>query len=278
MKTAVITGATSGIGAAFAEILAARGYDLLLCGRREEKISNIASRLRLQHEGEVRVILAELSVESEVDRLVAEVRALPEVSMLINNAGFGAAGRFSENPSQHHRMLAVHVIAATRLIEAVLPSMKRRRSGSIINVSSVAAYFPMPTGATYAATKRYLNVFSESLHMELKPYGIRVQALCPGMTRTDFHSRSDEGRSIAKKNVLGWMEPSTVARRSLKRVSGRGVIYVPGLINKFLVRFLSCLPRRPYYWIVGKVLSIERFDYPRHHFPKKSRPEGGFSG
>ena len=253
-QTAVITGATSGIGAAFADILAARGYDLLLSGRREEKISSLASRLRLDHGGVVRIVLAELSVESDVNRLIAEIRTLPDVSILINNAGFGAVGSFSEHPSRHHRMLAVHVICPVRLIEAVLPSMKSHRAGSIINVSSVASYFPMPTGATYSATKRYLCVFSESLHMELKPYGIHVQALCPGMTRTDFHSRSDEGKSIARKNVLGWMDPATVARRSLKHISGNRVVYVPGLVNKFLVRFVSHLPRWLYYRIAEKAL------------------------
>lgn len=255
MRTAVITGATSGIGAAFAEILAAEGYNLLICGRREAKITSFASELILRHSVEVRVLLAELSMESEVDRLVAEIQELQEVSMLINNAGFGMAGYFSENPVRHHEMLAVHVVAPIRLIEAVLPSMKRNRRGSIINVSSVASYFPTPKGSTYSATKQYLNTFSESLHMELKPHGIRVQALCPGMTRTDFHMRNHEGKEIEKKNVLGWMNPETVAKRSLRHVSSERVIYIPGVVNKLLVRVVSHLPRRLYYRIAEKLLS-----------------------
>jgi short-subunit dehydrogenase len=200
----------------------------------------------------VRVALAELSDERDVDRLIKEISGLPEISALINNAGFGFAGYFTDNADLHMRMLAVHVTAPVRLTAAVLPAMKRRGSGLIINVSSLASFFPMPKGATYAATKQYLNVFSESLQMELKPYGISIQALCPGMTRTDFHSRDDYGRKTAQRYPLGWMRPETVVRRSLKHVGGRPVVYIPGLMNKVIGRILSHVPKRIYYSVIQR--------------------------
>jgi short-subunit dehydrogenase len=163
------------------------------------------------------------------------------------------AGYFTEHPEAHRRMLEVHVVVPLRLIAAVAPGMKERRNGLIVNVSSVAAFFPMPEGSTYAATKRYLNTFSESLYLELRPYGIKVQSLCPGMTRTDFHSRNDKGRQIANRNILGWMSPETVVRKALRHAAGPKVVYIPGLKNKILVGVVSRLPRRLYYRIASQI-------------------------
>jgi short-subunit dehydrogenase len=251
---AVITGATSGIGAAFAVQLAAEGYRLLLCGRRKEKIAHLAAELTRRYGVETRPFIAELSTPDEVARLAEEVGRLPEVAVLINNAGFGMAGYFTEDPVRHLEMLHVHVTAAMKLIAAAVPSMKAMHRGLIINVSSVAAYFPSPKGSTYSATKRYLITFSESLHMELRSFGIRVQALCPGMTRTDFHMRNEEGREIEKKNIIGWMNPEKVAKLSLEHARRKSGIYVPGWKNKLLVRILSHLPRRLYYRLAASVM------------------------
>lgn len=250
---AVITGATSGIGAAFAAQFAAKGYDLLLCGRREAKIRKLAADLAAAHGIKTEVVLAELSNEQDVSRLLSAITVLNPVTALVNSAGFGMAGYFTENPDANMNMLAVHVIAPLKLIAAVAPVMKGRRKGIIINVSSVAAFFPMAKGATYSATKKYLNTFSESLYMELRPFGISVQALCPGMTRTDFHSRDDEGREVARRYFLRWMKPETVARKSLNRIDRKTVVYVPGLLNKFLARVVSHLPRRLYYRLAARI-------------------------
>ncbi len=247
-KTAVITGATSGIGAAFAREFAARGYNLFLTGRRIERITAFANELKAAYGVDVAVSIVELSDKEQVDRLIAEISEIPAVTALVNNAGFGKAGVFAGNRDLHHAMLMVHVVAAMRLIDAVVPRMIDARQGTIINVSSVAAYFPLPGNSTYSATKRYLITFSESLHSELAPYGIHVQALCPGMTRTDFHARmGDEGKRIVKRYFFGWMNPERVVKLSLRRLSGRRVIYIPGHVNKILVRVISRMPRRLYY-------------------------------
>ncbi len=254
MKTAVITGATSGIGASFSRILAAQGYDLLITGRRKEKLSAFAEKLRAEHGITVKVSIVELSDATQVDGLIEEIGSLPEVSLLINNAGFGDAGLFSGNAGRHHMMLAVHVVAAVRLAGAVIPRMIAAGSGAIINVASVAAFFPMPGSSTYSATKRYMITFSESLHMELAPHGISVQALCPGMTRTDFHERMGEaGKLIEKRYIFSWMAPDKVAKLSLRRLRSRRVVYVPGLFNKFLVRFATKIPKRLYYFAAMKI-------------------------
>jgi uncharacterized protein len=254
-KTAIITGATGGIGAAFAREFAALGCNLFLTGRREEKIKALANELEARYDVDTAVSIVELSDEKQLDRLVEEIGEIPAIAALVNNAGFGKAGGFSGNQDRHHAMLMVHVSAAMRLTGTVVPRMVESRSGTIINVSSVSAYFPLPGSATYSATKRYLVAFSESLHMELAPYGIYVQALCPGMTRTDFHARmGEEGKRIEKQYFLGWMKPEKVAKLALRRISSRQVIYVPGLVNKVLVRFVSRIPRRFYYWLSSAAL------------------------
>ena len=157
-------------------------------------------------------------------------------------------------------MLMVHVLAAMRLTNAVAPRMVDSRSGLIINVSSLAAYFPLPGSATYSATKRYLINFSESLHMELASYGVHVQALCPGMTKTDFHMRmGEDGKRIERQYILGWMKPEKVVKLSLRHVSSHHVVYIPGLVNKALVRIVSRIPRRLHYRLGRAIL---RKDHP----------------
>lgn len=253
-RTAIITGATSGIGAAYAGMLAEKGFDLFLTGRRKDKINAIARELREKYGVHVTVSIAELSDSSDVDRLIDEIASIPKIAMLINNAGFGNAGPFSEYPQQNFKMLMTHVTASVRLAAAVVPRMIESGDGVIINVASVAAFFPMPSSATYSSTKRYLVTFSESLHMELYAKGVRVQALCPGMTRTDFHERMGAaGENIKKRYFLNWMSPRKVARLSLRRLSSRRVVYIPGIVNKLLVVFGTKLPRTIYYRVVGKL-------------------------
>lgn len=253
-KTAVITGATSGIGAAFARILAQQGYDLLITGRRKEKIRAFAEELMAKNGVTVKVSIVELSDDSQLERLIEEIRALPDVSLLVNNAGFGKAGVVSGDLDRHLQMLKVHVFAAVRLTQSVVGRMIAAEQGAIINVASVAAFFPMPGSVTYSATKRFLVTFTEALHTELMTHGIRMQVLCPGMTRTDFHSKmGKEGQDIENRYPLGWMSPDKVAELSLKRLDSRRVVYVPGVMNKFLVRIVSKMPRCLYYPLVSRM-------------------------
>ena len=132
--------------------------------------------------------------------------------------------------------------------------MMEKRRGAIINVSSLASFFPMPGGTTYSATKAYLNSFSESLQMELSDFGIQVQALCPGMTHSDFHRKMGaHGDDIRKRYFLNWMDPDTVVRKSLRHLGSKRVLYIPGTINKAIARVMPKIPRRLYYPLVTKV-------------------------
>ena len=247
-RIGVITGATSGIGASFANILAERGYELLLTGRREAKIRSLAESLRNRHNVTVHVIIVELSDPGELESLVGEICKLPYVDILINNAGFGLAAKFHENEADHRSMLQTHIHSPERLIRLVLPGMMERRSGYIINVASVASFLPTPRGSTYSATKAYLVSISESIHMEVSKYGVRVQALCPGLTTTDFHSRErTAGDAIRERYRFAWADSDKVAAKSLSKLAKKKVIYIPGVVNKGLVLASRLMPRRLYY-------------------------------
>jgi short-subunit dehydrogenase len=187
---ALITGATSGIGAAFANRLAQEGFDLILHGRRQKELKERAENLERTYRTTVEIIFAELSRSEEMKKVEERIKGLDRLDMLINNAGYWEPGVFWEHsPDSLEAMIMVHDVAPVRFIRAALPRMLERNKGDIINVSSIGAYFNMITMENYGATKVYLISFTESLHVALMGTGIRVQALVPGMTATEFHSR-----------------------------------------------------------------------------------------
>jgi short-subunit dehydrogenase len=189
-KTVLITGASSGIGAAFARRLAAEQYDLVLVARRKERLRSLATELHQQFHVDVEVLVAELSCPGDMEHIEQRIGELGALDMLVNNTGFGIPGTFVENPVERYlEMIAVHVLATVRLCHAALPGMIARGQGTIINVSSLGAFLIAPSDETYCATKAYLNVFSEALQAELVGTGVRVQALCPGFTDTEFHDQ-----------------------------------------------------------------------------------------
>lgn len=252
-KTAVITGATSGIGAEFAKRLAQRGYDLVVTGRRMDVIKKMAGALSSEYGISVEVIKAELSDGKDMDRLIKHIKGLDSIEFLVNNAGFGTYDYFwKEKIEEQERMVAVHVTAAMRLAHAVLPSMIERGRGFIVNLSSLGAFLPLKINAVYGGSKAFLNIFSESLQMELADTGIRVQALCPGFTRTDFHGRIEKMQGdMGRLNKFYWMSPDSVVDYSLKRLEKGRVICIPGFRNRVLLRIASMLPRWLYIRLAG---------------------------
>ena len=254
---AVITGGTSGIGAAYAQALAVRGYDLVITGRRAEKLESVASQIKTQTGRRVETVILELGDGSLRAEFCNRLRQRSDVEILVNNAGFGLSAQFDpENAPHQLQMLEVHVRASLELIESVLPQMLGRRHGTIINVSSLASFFPMPRGSVYSASKAFLTVFSESLAMELHDEGIRVQALCPGMTRTDFHAQMGiAGKDITQRKLMIWMSPERVVFRSLRAMERGRVVCIPGIFNFVVARVLSHVPRRLYHWLVSRVRS-----------------------
>lgn len=255
-SSAVITGASSGIGAEFARVAAMNGLDLTITGRRRDKLEAVAERIRREQGRRVETMIVELADRDQRTELCAVLAQRDDIELLVNNAGFGVPGTFDEEAERQLDMLDVHARAPLELIKAVLPQMKRRGSGAIINVASVASFFPLPKASVYASSKAFLVVFSEALAMELSAFGIGVQALCPGMTRTDFHDRMGvSGRETSQRNLMGWKTPESVVAGSFAALRRGRVVYIPGIGNNLLVRTLSHLPRRLYYRLVQRLRS-----------------------
>lgn len=227
---ALITGASSGIGEAFARRLAAEGFDLTLVARREDRLRALAVELSATYGVSVDALKADLARDEDIARVSQVIEGASDLSLLINNAGFGTRGNFSEVPlSRHIDMIRVHDVASVALTWSALPGMVARGGGGIINVSSIAAFFPSGGGATYTATKAYLNNFSEALAGELYGTGVKVQALCPGFTYSEFHETLEyEGFDRGKIPDVLWMPAEEVVGESLAALNGDRVIVVPG--------------------------------------------------
>lgn len=237
---ALITGASSGIGAAFARELARRSHDLVLVARDGARLGAMARELEGQG-AKCEVLVANLVEPAALRKVEARLAASPPIDLLVNNAGFGSGDAFVLNDiEREEEMIRLHVIASVRLAHAALPGMLSRKGGGLVNVSSFAAFAPMPLGATYAATKAYLNSFSESLAAEVSAHGVHVQALCPGFTHTELHSRAH----LPKAGIPGflWMQPEAIVRASLDSL-GRKVICVPGLRYRALALLIRLSPR-----------------------------------
>lgn len=240
-RTALITGASSGLGEVFARRLAARGYNLLLTARREERLNKLRDELQAEHSITAEVFVADLAKAEDVDRLAGRIAELGSLDMLVNNAGFGTAGRFVEVDIERQTdMIQVHVLATVRLTRAALPGMLARGTGTIVNVSSVAGFLIGPGSATYCATKAYLTSFSQSLHTEVRRKGVRVQALCPGFVHTGFHDtpglETFERSQIPK---LLWLSADYVVDNSLKALQKNRAVCIPSWRYRLIVAATS---------------------------------------
>jgi len=236
---ALVTGASSGIGAVFARKLAARGFDLILVARRKDRLEHLASELR-----GAEVLVADLATDADIRRVEERITAETDLEMLVNNAGFGTQGRFWEAGLEvQDRMHRLHVIATLRLTHAALAVMLARAGGSIINVSSVAGLLHNPFSVSYGATKAWINSFTEALYVELKSAGspIRIQALCPGFTISEFHDVLGIDRSVIPRSL--WMSAEDVVESSLRGLEKNKVIVIPGWRYRWFVHFQQRLPR-----------------------------------
>ncbi len=240
-RWALITGASSGIGAEFAVQLAGRGMHLILAARSKEKMSSIARELNTRHGTRCHIVAIDLSDPDASRRLFDEIQRLEvEVELLVNNAGMGLIGQIeSTAPEEVRRLLNLNLLTLADLTYRVLPGMLIRKHGAIINVSSQAAFQPVAFMATYAASKSFILHFSEALWAEVRGRGVTITAVCPGATRTDFFD---------KAGAPGWLEkhssltPAKVVRTALKAMGKRRQYVVPGWKNyivTLLVRFMT---------------------------------------
>lgn len=239
-KTALVTGASAGIGKAFCSQLAARGYDLIVVARSTDRLEQLKADLEVQHKISVEVITADLTDSLDVQKVawrLSEPRRA--VDLLVNNAGYGLKKRFLDNDVQDE-ITALDILVRTVMVlsHAAAGSMKERGHGAIINVSSVAGF--MASG-TYAAAKSYVTVFSESLAGELAGTGVTVTALCPGFTRTEFHERA--GINHQGSPDFMWLEVDRLVRDCLSDVDKGKVVSVPGLQYKIITTLLRAAPR-----------------------------------
>jgi short-subunit dehydrogenase len=253
-KTALVTGATAGIGAAFARLLAREGHDLVLVARDEARLATTAAALASEFNIHCEILMADLSTEIGVAQV--EKRILdghPHVDVLINNAGFGIRDSFlSSGLKAELELLDVLVRAPMRLMHAVLPGMKDRNLGTIINVSSVAGW---TAGGSYSAAKSYLTVLSESLHTELRRTDLRILALAPGFTHTEFHSRANM-RMGALPEFL-WLDADKVVTKAWADAGMKKAISVPGRQYSF-ISMLARFGPRPLVRKLGMTVRIKQ--------------------
>lgn len=249
---AVVTGATAGLGRVFCERLAARGHDLLLVARDRARLDAVAAELSAAHGIVARVHAADLADEAAVEALAAVLGAEPRVGVLVNNAGFGTKGSLARTDAvQQQRMVRVHCLAPLRLAQAVLPGMLARDAGAVVNVASIASFATAPGNVTYSAAKAFLRVLSDGMAAEVAGTRVRVQALCPGFTRTEFHRRMRADPA----QIPGWlwMSPEAVVDASLRALDrGTPVVVVPGLRYRVLVAGFRHLPMRLLSWIQSR--------------------------
>jgi hypothetical protein len=242
MGTALVTGASSGIGRAFASALAVRGDDLVVVARDGARLDELAADLKAAHDVAVEVLAADLVADDGVATVAARLQAAEHpVDLLVNNAGLGTFGAFADLPLEGElREIHLNVLALVRLTHAALPGMIERRAGGIINVSSVGGYQPTPLNTTYGATKAFVNSFSHALHEEVRRAGVNVMVLCPGYTRTEFQERA--GMDSSGVPAFLWQSPDTVVAAALAAYDRSRAVCVPGALNQTAAAFSSAFP------------------------------------
>ena len=238
MRTALITGATAGIGRAFACELASRGMNLVLVARDEPRLLALAGELNFDFGVEVQVISADLSQHAQIDEVACRAAA-DDIDLVVNNAGFGLNQPFVGGDLQaEQQMLDVLVTATLRITHAALPGMVERNRGGVINVSSVASWL---ASGTYSAAKSWVTTFSESLATQLRGSDAHVMALCPGFTRTEFHDRANMETTTIPEWM--WLDVDAVVKEALTDFAGQHAVSVPGVQYKSLGLVAQYLPR-----------------------------------
>ncbi|MFL5360731.1 MAG: SDR family NAD(P)-dependent oxidoreductase [Myxococcales bacterium] len=243
MGTALITGASSGLGAEYAKLFAADKHDLLLVARRRDRLEALASELRGAHSVRVLVAAADLASADGPRRVIEEAsRAGLQIDFLVNNAGSGASGAFAElDAARELEMIQLNITSLVTLTRALLPPMIERRSGRILNIGSTAGFPPGPFMAVYYASKAFVNSFTEALWYELRGTGVSATVSCPGATATEFADVAGSSQSLLFR--LGAADPKRVAAEGYRAMKKGKPMVIHGLKNKLTVQSLRLSPR-----------------------------------
>ena len=242
-RVALVTGASSGIGVAFAERLAAEGYDLCIVARRTERLEALKARIEGSTEAKVHVMPADLAKPAQIRALAERLEAAGlEIDCLINNAGFGYQDALQDRRSEDwERMIQVNCSGLVALTRALLPAMIARGRGEILNVASIASFQAVATMSVYAASKAFVLSFSEGLRLEVKRHGVHVSCLCPGATISEFSQVAETKH--AKPPAIAWMTADAVARSGLRAMHRNKPVVIPGLLYKLMIYGQALLPR-----------------------------------
>ncbi len=251
---ALVTGASSGIGESIAHKLGKAGVGMVLVARRKDRLDAIAAKYP-----NVEVLAADLTTDTGLGAVLERLRDVtrPQIDLVVNNAGFGTSGQFvSADAERLSREISLNINALTRISHEAVRQMLPRGRGYLLNVSSIASFQPGPDLAVYSATKAFVTSLTEALHEELRGSGIRVTALCPGLTHTEFQSISNTTGLESKFPEFAWMSADDVARDGLRAVADGKAICVPGVVNKSLVSTSKLTPRALTRRISGLVTRI----------------------
>jgi hypothetical protein len=262
-RLALVTGASAGIGAAFARIYADHGYDLVLTARREDRLLALADDLRLGHGIEVMVAPADLADPAAPARLMAEVASHGRtIDALVNNAGYGLTGPYAESRWEDQAaFLQVMVTAVCELAHRALPDMIEQRFGRIVNVASMAGLAPgAPGGGLYSAAKAFVVRFSQTLHLELLDSGVHVSALCPGFTWSEFHDVNNTREMVGRTPSWLWLGADEVAASGYEAAEANRSMCVPGAPNKTMAALAHILPEE---WAMALMAERRRFGVGR---------------
>lgn len=243
MTSTLITGASAGLGEGFARAFAATGDDLILTARRADRLEALAAELRAAHGIQVHLFPADLVQPDAPARLLADIAAAGlTIDRLVNNAGFGAQGSFADGDATAQLgMIDVNCRALVALTHGVLPQMIARRAGGVLNIASTAAFQPSPWFAVYAATKAFVLSFSEAIHEEVKEHNVRVAALCPGPTRTEFAAVAGMEESVLFKTFAS--DARAVVRDGVKALAGNQAVRISGAANMLMAESIRLTPR-----------------------------------
>ena len=253
-KTALVTGASAGIGLAFAEVLASEGYNLVLCARRKQRLEDLGKRLEKEFSIKSYIIETDLCKADAPDQIFKELKENNiSIDFLVNNAGFSLKKKFSQNSwRETEDFLTLMMTSITKLCHLALPYMKEQNHGRIINVGSVAAYVPEDSGSLYTAAKSFVLSFSKSLSKEFSHTDINVLALCPGFTYTEFHDVLGNRNKVEKFPKIMWMDAKRVAKEGYMAVINDKRVHINGFANKVICALCAVLPEKTFNLLAPK--------------------------